>query len=281
MKFILLMSLLVMLFVGGATFAVEGDPDIYGIVDTLALVPNIDWINNTVELEVYCFTDVTMSGSSIGFTWGNSTADLTMDSAIAEALVTDAYTAGTFLFEDNDINVTNTNSRFLLGGLGFGAGIAGDDGGRRLWATYYFTMTHVLTDCVIFDTLKYSGASANLYNCISGDYSILFAGEVNQCDPTDVNSSFDALPETYALSQNYPNPFNPTTEIKYDIPTKSHTTLKVYNILGQEVETLIDEDKSPGHHSISWDASEYSSGVYFYKITADDFVETKKMVLAK
>ncbi|MFH2048770.1 MAG: T9SS type A sorting domain-containing protein, partial [bacterium] len=99
--------------------------------------------------------------------------------------------------------------------------------------------------------------------------------------PTDIRPTPGDLPETFALSQNYPNPFNPTTEIKFDVPTRSHTTLKVYNILGQEVETLIDEDTPAGRYVAEWDASQYSSGVYFYKINAGDFVDTKKMVLVK
>ena len=285
MKFILLLSLMVMLLVGGTTFAGVGDPDPTGIEDTLDLVVTIDWGNNTVEAEAYCFTDDLVSGSTVGFSWGNSTATLVMDSAVPTALMTTGYGAlGTFIFlyEGNSIATTNANERFSLGGFTFGSGIPGE-ANRRLWATYYFTMTWTTDDCVIFDTLTYDGGSTNLYTVAAGGYSILYKAPFVECNPPSGINVIpgDVLPETFALSQNYPNPFNPTTEINFDIPTRSHTTLRVYNILGQEVETLVDEEMPAGRYVAEWDASNYSSGVYFYKISSDDFIDTKKMVLIK
>ncbi len=88
-------------------------------------------------------------------------------------------------------------------------------------------------------------------------------------------------PKTFALFQNFPNPFNPTTVIYYQLPSISHVTLKVYNVLGEEVATLVDETKGPGEYNIRFDASKLSSGVYFYQIVADNFVSTKKMVVIK
>ena len=91
----------------------------------------------------------------------------------------------------------------------------------------------------------------------------------------------DMIPDEYALHQNYPNPFNPATEIGFSLPKSTHVSLIVYNLLGQTVETLIDEDLSAGPHSVTFDASQYSSGVYFYRLQTNDFAETKKMVLVK
>ncbi len=88
-------------------------------------------------------------------------------------------------------------------------------------------------------------------------------------------------PTVYALSQNYPNPFNPTTDISFDLPVSSRVELTIYNILGQEVETLINGEMEAGHHTVTWDASPYSSGIYFYRISANNFSETKKMLLLK
>ena len=85
----------------------------------------------------------------------------------------------------------------------------------------------------------------------------------------------------YSLSQNYPNPFNPTTTINFEVPITSHVTLTVYDILGQKVAELINDVKAPGKYSIRWDAGNYSSGVYFYRIKAGDFVNTKKLILLK
>ena len=104
---------------------------------------------------------------------------------------------------------------------------------------------------------------------------------------TNINTENDeAIPEHYSLFQNYPNPFNPETTIKYEIPNKSDITLKIYNLLGQEVKTLINESKKAGYHQIIWDGRnnngvKVGSGIYIYRIQAGDFVKTKKMVLIK
>jgi hypothetical protein len=89
------------------------------------------------------------------------------------------------------------------------------------------------------------------------------------------------VPLTYALNQNYPNPFNPSTTISYEIPTSSKVTIKIYNILGDEVTTLVNGNQEAGRYQVIFDASRYSSGVYFYSITAGNFVQTKKMILLK
>ena len=94
------------------------------------------------------------------------------------------------------------------------------------------------------------------------------------------------VPTEFALSQNYPNPFNPSTIIKYAIPQASFVTLKIYNMLGQEVATLVNGQTDIGFHSITWNGrtnagSFASSGVYIYRIVAGDFVQVKKMNLLK
>ncbi len=89
------------------------------------------------------------------------------------------------------------------------------------------------------------------------------------------------LPLDFALYQNYPNPFNPTTTIKYDIPKQSFITLKVYDVLGMEVATLVNEFKKPGSYEITFNTEGLSSGIYFYSLKADNFQKTKKMVLMK
>jgi probable HAF family extracellular repeat protein len=96
-------------------------------------------------------------------------------------------------------------------------------------------------------------------------------------------------PSDFALYQNYPNPFNPSTKIRYTIPSiiasetkqSAFVTLKVYDVLGNEVATLVNEEKPAGSYSVSFDASDLSSGVYLYKISAGNFIETKKMILIR
>jgi hypothetical protein len=89
------------------------------------------------------------------------------------------------------------------------------------------------------------------------------------------------LPVVYTLEQNYPNPFNPSTRIEFGIPQQANVELKVYNLLGQEVATLVRETLRAGRHVVTFDAKNLASGVYFYKISAGQFVSTKKMVLMK
>ena len=88
-------------------------------------------------------------------------------------------------------------------------------------------------------------------------------------------------PSDFKLFQNYPNPFNPTTNIKFDIPKSFFVKMVVYNSLGKEVATLVNEKLSAGSYEVEWNGENYPSGVYFYKLVADKFVEVKKMVLNK
>jgi len=99
---------------------------------------------------------------------------------------------------------------------------------------------------------------------------------------TDVEiNSFDNLPEQYSLSDNYPNPFNPSTNIEFSIPTSGMVTLKVFNILGQEVVELLNKDLSVGSYKVNFDGKDLTSGIYFYSLRSGDFNEIKKMMLIK
>jgi hypothetical protein len=88
-------------------------------------------------------------------------------------------------------------------------------------------------------------------------------------------------PPTHDLLQNYPNPFNPTTTIRYSLPNRSHVSLAVYNTLGQSVSTLVNGEEEAGYHDIAFDGSGLCSGVYFCRIQAGTYVETKKLLLTK
>jgi hypothetical protein len=90
-----------------------------------------------------------------------------------------------------------------------------------------------------------------------------------------------AMPQEYKLSQNYPNPFNPTTTIEYTLPKQSMVTITIYDAIGNEIERLYSGEKAPGTYSIQWNAANYASGIYFYKLSADAFVQVKKMLLLK
>jgi len=89
------------------------------------------------------------------------------------------------------------------------------------------------------------------------------------------------MPRTFELGQNYPNPFNPTTLISYQLPVASEVSLKVYDVLGREVMTLVNGKQDAGSYNLNFNASNLSSGVYFYRLQAGSFVQTKKMMLVK
>ena len=91
----------------------------------------------------------------------------------------------------------------------------------------------------------------------------------------------EIIPNQVILSQNYPNPFNPTTLIKYQIPVESFTTLKVYDVLGNEVATLVKDEKTAGNYEVEFNANGLASGIYLYKIKAGEFVDVKKMIVLK
>jgi hypothetical protein len=100
-------------------------------------------------------------------------------------------------------------------------------------------------------------------------------------DPLQVNNIGSVIPEQFELMQNYPNPFNPSTKLRFEIPKLRFVRLTCYDIQGSEVENLVNEELNPGTYEVDWNASNHPSGVYFYKLTAGDFSETRKAVLIK
>ncbi|MCP4634576.1 MAG: T9SS type A sorting domain-containing protein [candidate division Zixibacteria bacterium] len=99
--------------------------------------------------------------------------------------------------------------------------------------------------------------------------------------PTDIDNDISILPNKFILYQNFPNPFNPITTIQFSLPLKSKVQIEVFNLAGQRVAILIDDYQSAGIHSIIWDGSEYSSGIYFYRLTDENKSITKRMTLLK
>ena len=97
---------------------------------------------------------------------------------------------------------------------------------------------------------------------------------------TDIESGLNQI-QKYELRPNYPNPFNPRTTINYTTPQKGYVSLKVFNVLGKEISTLVNEDKSAGSYSCEWDAKGLPSGIYFYQLKSNSYINTKKMVMSK
>jgi hypothetical protein len=120
------------------------------------------------------------------------------------------------------------------------------------------------------------GQPRNDIGAYGGCGAILFPNE----DVTGINEK-KSINQNFELFQNYPNPFNPTTLIKYQLSENSHVNLKIFDVLGREVATLMNEKKSKGNYNVTWDASHMPSGIYFYRLTTENFSQIKKMLLIK
>lgn len=137
--------------------------------------------------------------------------------------------------------------------------------------TTYFDSTGIET----IITPEYFMARVSHFSKLTGgDRSIL-------TNPTSVEDNNLLTPAEFKLLQNYPNPFNPTTVISYTVPEKSNVTVKVYNILGVEVATLVNGEKEPGLHSVSFNAKGLSSGMYIYELNANGVKQSRKMIYIK
>ena len=135
-------------------------------------------------------------------------------------------------------------------------------------------------------TKKYalpSGVNMIRFRVISGFGNNLYLDNICKVNgTTGISSNLNTeLPGKYSLSQNYPNPFNPVTNLEFGIPKLGFVSLKIYDVLGKEVATLVNENLSPGTYKYSFNASNLSSGIYFYRIKAGDFVQTRTMMLLK
>ncbi len=121
-------------------------------------------------------------------------------------------------------------------------------------------------------------------NVSVGNYSyrlkqIDFSGQFEYSDIVEIEVG--TSPNQYSLEQNYPNPFNPTTTISYSIKEKGLVTLRIFDVLGNEVKTLVNEEQEAGVYRLEFNASFFASGIYFYTLNAGEFVSTKKMILLK
>jgi hypothetical protein len=134
-----------------------------------------------------------------------------------------------------------------------------------------------MANVVIVDTSGNVYATGGSYGSgTSHDYAT-----IKYSQPVEIQIISTQIPKSYELFQNYPNPFNPKTIINFELPKYNFVTLKIYDALGREVSTLVNEQLKAGTYQVDWDGSSYTSGIYFYRFTSGNFAETKKMVLIK
>ena len=123
-------------------------------------------------------------------------------------------------------------------------------------------------DAFIMDEATYQ---QKVYNLIDGEIKII----------TGVSKEDNLIPKEYSLSQNFPNPFNLLTKIRYEIPKEGNISIKVFDILGREITTLLNKHEKPGSYEIEWNTHDFASSIYFYQLKAGDYIQTKKMILLR
>lgn len=171
------------------------------------------------------------------------------------------YSGSAYVFENNSGNWKQLQK------------LVASDGG----SSDYFGYAVSLTDSHLFVGTRKSIPNAS-WLLGSGAAYLYRLDSMSSTGSSIVDST---VPRISILFQNYPNPFYPTTSIRFDLPQRVHTTLTIFNVMGQEVKRLIDRPLESGSHEVSWDASRLLSGLYFYSLTAGDIYETKKMMLVK
>ncbi len=185
----------------------------------------------------------------------------------------------------NEVHTTGNTSGFVLQQKNMGSGTVELtleglhsivlDSGAVMEMKFIINKNAAGTIPLNFQNVKFVAASSQVIQGVAfNDGGIILS-------PDAVDSGDNVLPKKFVLYQNYPNPFNPTTTFSFDVPVTGLVSLRIYDILGREVKSLINEVKSPGKYRIAWDASRFASGVYLYRFRAGSFTETKKLILLK
>ena len=177
----------------------------------------------------------------------------------------------------NDISISSINVLTAVGfwdstyyGDLYGSVLRSTDSGNT-WSMQTFNQTEMLNGISFVGdyTGWIVGNNGTILHTTNGGVSFVEEEQI------------DEVPSEFLLSQNYPNPFNPSTKIKYSVPQPSQVQIKVFDVLGNEIETLVSEEKPTGTYEITWNAASLPSGVYFYQLQAGEFIQSKKMILIK
>jgi len=226
--------------------------------------------SNLVVFSVSFKMDETINGAS-GF-YGWDFTGLEIDSGVWTPAALAAFPLIRLLYANNELDSTNSKRLFQVMCVGFtGTGTPG------VMANFYGHVNSWAQGDVITITTAAGKRSFNTPSLV--EFTPVWGGNAVLAD---VNSIGDGdLPVKFDLAQNYPNPFNPVTKIIFDIPEHTKATLDVFNVLGQKVATLVDGELAPDRYEVEWDGAEAATGIYFYRLTADEFVMTKKMLLLK
>ncbi len=292
MKSLVLSIFLGLLLIAAVPVAAEdlGAPDSVKLVATR---PDISGNDSSFVVELYMWTDLqAIVGATLGFTWDNPNVRLDSARGVAGHVQGNPFAIVSYLYKNN-IDTTNAAKRFLINAVAFGVPGVPANGTWDHWATYYFSVTNwTATDSIVLDTANVLVSPQVIWQT-AGGYTAndvifpIWTGKVVIKDPSDAAQPGDIeVPSTYSLLQNYPNPFNPSTTIGFALPTAGDVTLDVFNLLGQKVKTLVNTAMEAGEHTVVWDGTtdagtRVASGVYFYRLSTENFTDTRKMLMLK
>lgn len=234
-----------------------------------------------------CFNAKLFASTDNGATWTLSNSGITNGKVtsivnVGNKILASTYGWGVFISTNNGSTWINpsgnstyiqsffVNGTNVIAGSGSGMGVSISYDGGTSWV---YNNTGLTTLDVNYITL----IGTDIYACTSNG---IFKRPLQQI-LTSVDENKNSLPNSFSLEQNYPNPFNPSTTISYSVPKTNFVTLKIFDGLGREVTTLVNENKLPGKYEIKFNGTKLSSGVYLYQMTAGNFVETKKLILMK
>ena len=258
---------------------IQPDP---GIADTLRLVTTVVGSAQSAEVKavvnVTFYNDEDLGGITLPMKW-TSTGQVLLDSV--------SFVGTRVLYlAVKPVTIDTVAQNVKVGDVVFfEAYIPAGDG---LLCKLYFTIPSGTVDQHMYMDTTFIDPASLLFTMANGFGMLpqLLDGEVTIGTPAGVDDNNPAVPLTYSLGQNYPNPFNPTTTIAYSIERKGHVNVSIYNILGQKVYNLVDREMEPGSYQATWEGtdtfgSEVASGIYFYKMISNNYVETRKMLLMR
>ena len=237
---------------------------IFSIFFSVSFAQNPEWVNYTNGDRVYALIE---DGDYI---WAGTLGGLVkIDKISGETAFYNKANSGLPYNRVESITIDGSGNKWI--GT-YGGGLASFDG---IDWTVYNTSNSGLPDNYVF-SIAIDGSGNKWIGTYGGGLAVYNEGGV-----ISIESGREMIVEAFLLHQNYPNPFNPETTISYELPKESDITLTIYDITGRLVKTLVNEKREPGYYSVHWDASQFSSGVYLYRIQTEGFQQVKKCLLIK
>lgn len=262
----------------GATVSAQDTGALDSVIVTFTHMPDVAAGDSSVVIEVYFATDQTISSAGYGMSWDFDGFE--MDTVVFTPAFLTAFNV-TLAWAQSDIDSTNFKRLFQCTGLSFDVNYWTAPG---LAATFTGHVTR-WTDGDVITIVPHSFVPTGFAPPFPDEeYTPVWGGDAVLADVQVLD--LGNLPTKFNLGQNYPNPFNPETIIEFDLPQRTEVKLTIFNVLGQQVVTLINKDMQPGYYRETWDGTSDSgnkvaSGIYFYRLIAGEVVKTKKMMLLK